>query len=90
MNDTDQVNHPSHYGGSNHPHEAIKVIEGHNLGFNNGNAVKYILRAGKKPGVPAEQDIKKAMWYLNRELENLTKQPYEATDFVNDRNSKRS
>jgi len=66
---TDPVNHPEHYGGKDNPYEAIKVIEAHNLNFAKGNAVKYILRAGKK-GDPA-QDIKKAIWYLERELNNL-------------------
>ena len=65
----DPVNHPEHYGGKDNPYEAIKVIEAHNLNFRTGNAVKYILRAGKK-GDPA-QDIKKAIWYLERELNNL-------------------
>jgi hypothetical protein len=62
----DTVNHPSHYGGENNPYEAIKIIEAHNLGFHLGNAVKYILRAGKKGD--ASEDIKKAIWYLEREL----------------------
>jgi hypothetical protein len=62
----DPVNHPSHYGGENNPYEAIKIIEAHNLGFHLGNAVKYILRAGKKGD--ASEDIKKAIWYLEREL----------------------
>jgi hypothetical protein len=62
----DPVNHPSHYGGENNPYEAIKIIEAHNLGFHLGNSVKYILRAGKKGD--AAEDIKKAIWYLEREL----------------------
>ena len=69
MNETKEqehhnVNHPSHYQGKGL--ECIQVIEAFNLGFNLGNAVKYILRAGKK-GMRAE-DIEKAIWYLNREL----------------------
>ena len=60
------VNHPSHYGGENNPYKAIKVIEAHNLGFNLGNAVKYILRAGKKGN--AKEDLEKAVWYLKREI----------------------
>ena len=61
------VDHPAHYGGKDNPYEAIKVIEAHNLNFSLGNAVKYILRAGSK-GSCAE-DLRKAVWYLNRELE---------------------
>ena len=61
------VNHPAHYGGAGNTYEAIKVIEAWELGFNLGNVVKYISRAGKK-GSKLE-DLKKAQWYLNREIE---------------------
>lgn len=66
---SEAVNHPSHYGGESNPYEAIKVIEAHNLGFNLGNAVKYILRAGKKGN--AKEDLEKAVWYLKREIGRL-------------------
>ena len=64
---SESVNHPPHYGGADNPYEAIKVIEAWELGFHLGNAVKYICRAGKK-GVALE-DLRKAAWYLNREVE---------------------
>jgi hypothetical protein len=54
------INHPAHYGGKDNPYEAIKVIEAWGLGFCLGNAVKYILRAGKKGD--AVEDLKKALW----------------------------
>ena len=63
------VNHPAHYGGAENPYEAIKVIEAWNLGFCLGNAVKYISRAGKKDAIA--QDLKKARWYLDREIAKL-------------------
>lgn len=64
------VNHPVHYGGADNPYEAIKVIEAWKLGFRLGNTVKYISRAGKKtPGLI--EDLKKARWYLDREISNL-------------------
>lgn len=66
---SDPVDHPLHYGGKDNPYEAIKVIEAWRLGFNLGNTVKYISRAGKK-GSPLE-DLKKARWYLDREISNL-------------------
>lgn len=66
------VNHPKHYGGENNTYEAIKVIEAWELGFCLGNTVKYISRAGKKPGSSILEDLKKAQWYLNREIEALT------------------
>ena len=60
------VNHPAHYqaGGL----EAIDVIEAFGLGFSLGNAAKYILRAGRKGD--AVEDLKKARWYLDREIAN--------------------
>lgn len=63
----EQVNHPNHYGGEENPYEAIKVIEAWELNFHLGNAVKYISRAGKKGG--AKQDLQKAVWYLQREID---------------------
>jgi hypothetical protein len=57
---------PDHYGGPDNPYEAIKVIHAWSLGFNLGNAVKYISRAGKK-GEPLE-DLKKARTYLDFEI----------------------
>lgn len=59
----DVVNNPSHYEGSHL--EVIDIIEDFNLGFHLGNAIKYILRAGKKDDMI--QDLKKAIWYLERE-----------------------
>lgn len=67
---SDAVNHPAHYGGADNPYEAIKVIEAWKLGFNLGNTVKYISRAEHK-GAPIE-DLRKALWYLTREIENRT------------------
>ena len=60
----DPVNHPYHYkvGGI----ETIDFIEGKNLGYNLGNAVKYISRADHKGN--RLQDLQKAQWYLNREI----------------------
>ena len=69
MNKPDAINHPEHYGGSESTYEAIKVIEAWDLGFNLGNVVKYISRAGKK-GSKLE-DLRKAQWYLNHEIQRL-------------------
>lgn len=66
----EKVNHPPHYGGDV-TYEAIKVIEAWRLGFCLGNAAKYICRAGKKPGQEALDDLRKAAWYLNREVARL-------------------
>lgn len=71
MSKSESVNHPAHYGGADNPYEAIKVIEAWNLGFNLGNAAKYISRAGKKRKSRTVEDLKKARWYLDREIESL-------------------
>ena len=67
----DKVNHPKHYGGESNPYEAIKVIEAWNANFNIGNVLKYISRCGKKDR--EIQELEKAAWYLNREIENRKK-----------------
>lgn len=67
------VNHPNHYGGEDNPYEAIKVIESWGLGFNLGNTVKYISRNGKKDQSKQIEDLEKAQWYLQREIDNLKK-----------------
>lgn len=64
------VDHPQHYGGADNPYEAIKVIEAWELGFCLGNCLKYIARAGKKQD--RLTDLRKAAWYLNREIERLS------------------
>lgn len=65
----DNVNHPSHYkvGGI----ETIDFIEAKSLNYNLGNVVKYITRADHKSN--KLEDLKKAQWYLNREVSNLEK-----------------
>lgn len=64
----DNVNHPPHYA---HPSgiECIDVVE--HMSFNVGNAIKYLWRAGRKG--PALEDLRKAAWYINREIERLSK-----------------
>ena len=63
----EKINHPEHYHYGTY--EAIKVIEAWGLGFCLGNIVKYISRAGRKVGSDELEDLKKAQWYLNREIE---------------------
>jgi hypothetical protein len=82
---SDKVDHPSHYGGDT-VYEHIKVAEAWGLNYALGNATKYICRAGKKdlfPGVITGQeerirkgqveDLRKAAWYLQHEIERLEK-----------------
>ena len=64
LDTTNMVSHPPHYtvGGI----EVIDFIEAKGLGFNLGNVIKYVSRAGKKDDYL--QDLQKARWYLNREI----------------------
>ena len=64
------VNHPAHY--HHDTIEAINVIEAWALNFNRGNVLKYISRAGLKDPDRELEDLKKALWYLKRELERLS------------------
>lgn len=67
MNDV--VNHPSHY--TDGKIEVITFIEDKNFNYHRGNAIKYICRAGKKNKDTEVEDLKKAIWYLNREIERI-------------------
>lgn len=70
MEKGDMVNHPKHYNVGKY--EVIDVIEDWKLNFHIGNAVKYLARAGHK-GDEIE-DLKKAIWYINRRIENIKKE----------------
>lgn len=65
----EMVNHPKHYG--NGPYEVIKVIHAWDLGFDLGNAVKYIAIAGKKYSDKTLEDLEKAKWYIQSEIDKL-------------------
>lgn len=65
----DMVNHPSHY--TDGKIEVIDFIEDKGLNFHRGNAVKYIARAGKKNPEKEIEDLKKALWYIDREIKRL-------------------
>ena len=69
--ENDPVNHPSHY--TDTKIEVMDYIEDKGFNFALGNAVKYISRAGKKDKNKTIQDLEKAEWYLNREIERLKK-----------------
>jgi hypothetical protein len=66
----EEVNHPSHY--NEHPSgvECITVVEHFN--FNIGNAIKYLWRVGLKPGEDSVTALKKARWYVDREIERIS------------------
>lgn len=62
----DNINHPKHYEDAGYLVQPIDVCQ--ELPFCLGNAVKYLCRAGNKEGCPELEDLKKAQWYLNRQL----------------------
>jgi hypothetical protein len=65
FSENNSVNHPSHYTGHPSGVECIQIAE--HMGFNLGNAIKYIWRADLKGY--AIEDLEKAAWYINREIE---------------------
>jgi hypothetical protein len=64
---SEKVNHPSHYNTGKI--EVIDAIEDWKLGFILGNAIKYIARAEHKGN--NVEDLEKAVWYINREIQRL-------------------
>lgn len=78
---SDNVNHPIHY--NSHPSgvECIQVAE--HMGFCLGNAVKYIWRADNKGN--AVEDLRKAIWYLQREVERRETTRKEEQELPTDR-----
>ena len=65
----DPVNRPSYYADGKI--EVITYIEDKKLGFCLGNAIKYISRAGKKDPRKEVEDLKKAIWYIERRISQL-------------------
>ena len=71
----EMVNGPQHYGGKDNVYEVIKVCEAWGLDKDAYlfNVVKYVARAGKKDPQKELEDLKKAIFYLQRKVENLQK-----------------
>ena len=65
--DHDPISRPAHYTFAHI--EVIEAIEAWDLGFHLGNVVKYVARAGRKGC--RRDDLRKARWYLDREIERL-------------------
>lgn len=63
----DPISHPAHY--TRFPVEVIELTE--HLNFCRGNAVKYIARAGHKDPSKEIEDLEKALWYIEREIQRL-------------------
>lgn len=70
------INHPEHYNqGGIETIDALRAALGMEgfMSFCLGNVIKYVWRAGYKPGHEVEEDLKKAQWYLNRAIAELEK-----------------
>jgi hypothetical protein len=65
----DPINHPKHYTSDPSGIECIDVVEHRN--FNTGCAIKYLWRSGLKDA--QIQDLRKAIWYINREIARIEK-----------------
>lgn len=65
----DKVNHPKYY--NEHPSgvECAEIVR--HMSFNIGNVIKYLWRAGKKDKNKELEDLRKAMWYLNDEINKI-------------------
>ena len=83
IKEDENVSHPSHYTWLKEKC-GIEVIDiTRHLNFNLGNSIKYIIRSGKKPIIDKDlsddfnkaaiQDLKKAIWYLNDEINRIEK-----------------
>lgn len=85
---TDNINHPSHYTSSPSGVECIQVTE--HMNFNVGNAIKYLWRAGLKAGNERHiEDLKKARWYVEREISRVEHEAREENNVqFNDRSIK--
>lgn len=64
------INHPTHYNMGKF--EVIDVIEDWKLDFHLGNTIKYIARAGHKGSNKTLEDLKKAQWYLERKIDQIS------------------
>lgn len=64
------VNHPQHYGGDG-AYECIRVIQAWGVSFEIGSVLKYVCRAGKKPGAKRLEDLRKAKRYIEFEIERV-------------------
>lgn len=79
----DAVKHPAHY--TDGKIEVIDFIEDKGFDFCLGNAIKYISRAGKKDPDKKIEDLQKAIWYINREISQISKPKPENTIINNEK-----
>lgn len=68
------INHPKHYNMGSI--EVIDFIEDKSLNFNRGNIIKYVVRAGYKNKQTELEDLKKAKFYIEREIERIDREEF--------------
>ena len=80
MTEFNPIDRPSHYA-AGRKFETIDVIEDWALSYRLGNVLKYVSRAGRKDPAKTVEDLKKAQWYLSREIAALEGEqtPYSVT-----------
>jgi len=66
----ENVDHPSHYL-KDSGYEVIDVINAWHLNFELGNAIKYIARSGKKDPELIMEDLNKAKWYIQHQIDQI-------------------
>lgn len=69
--DNDAIKHPAYY---TQGIECMDYIESHALNYARGNVIKYVTRAGLKDKAKEAEDLKKAEWYLRREISRVTRE----------------
>lgn len=65
---SDPIN-PAHYQGFSNGAQVIDIVE--NLPYNRGSAIKYLARAGRKDPTKHVEDLRKAAWYVQREIDRI-------------------
>ena len=78
---SDNVNSPAHYTDSKSGIECITITR--HMNFNIGNAIKYLWRHGKKDKSKTIEDLQKAVFYINDEIERLKKWVYFIVIMIN-------
>ena len=76
MTNHDPIDSPAHYA-EGRQYEPIDVIADWELNYHLGNTLKYVSRAGRK--LNQLEDLKKARWYLDREIQTLEAVPFAVT-----------
>jgi hypothetical protein len=71
MSEKEMVNHPAHYNAHPSGVECIDIIE--HFGYNVGVVIKHLWRADEKHDDGGMEDLRKAEWYIKREIEKRVK-----------------